>query len=57
MGKAFAKIAVFALIILVSCALINWVLIPSNPRAYQAAKLDKVKLLEQTASWPSTRQI
>jgi hypothetical protein len=50
MGKAIAKTIVFLLIILVSCVLVNWVLIPNSPGAYQAAKLDKLDMLAQTKS-------
>lgn len=50
MGKAFAKTAIFALIILATCVLINWVVIPNNPGAYQAAKTDKLALLANTPS-------
>jgi len=50
MGKAIAKTVVFVIIILATCGLINWVLIPNNPDAYQAAELDKLNLLELTPS-------
>lgn len=50
MGKAIVKTFVFGLVIIVSCVLINWVVIPNNPNAYQAAKLDKLDKLAQTAS-------
>jgi len=45
MKKAILKTILFSLIILASCALINWVLIPNSPNAYQAAKLDKLRML------------
>ena len=50
MGKAIVKTIIFGFIILLSCVLINWVLIPNNPNAYQAAKLDKLRMLAQTPS-------
>lgn len=50
MGKAIAKTIVFLILILATCVLINWVLIPNNPKAYQAAKLDKIEILKRTPS-------
>lgn len=50
MGKAAAKVAAFALIILASCILINWVVIPNNPDGYQAETVDKLRLLAETPS-------
>ena len=50
MLRALVKIVAFALIILASCVLVNWVLIPSNPDAYPAAKLDKLDMLARTPS-------
>jgi hypothetical protein len=40
----------FVALVVASCIIVNWVVIPTNPEAYQAAKLDKLALLEQTDS-------
>lgn len=50
MAKAIFKSIVFSLLILATCVAINWFLIPNNPQAYQAAKLDKLDLLRRTES-------
>ncbi len=50
MGKAIVKTIVFSIVILLSAAAINWIVIPNNPAAYQAAKLDKLRLLKATPS-------
>jgi hypothetical protein len=50
MTRAILKTIVFSLVILATCAAINWVLIPNDPDAYQAAKLDKLYNLRTTSS-------
>lgn len=50
MVRFLRNIILFILVIIVTCVLINWVIIPNNQDAYQAAKLDKLKLLETTPS-------
>lgn len=50
MGKAILKTFLFTLLILVTCALINWVFIPNNPNAYAAATVDKQHILAHATS-------
>ncbi len=50
MTKAILKTILFSFLILASCAAINWIIIPNNPNAYQAAKIDKLDMLQKTGS-------
>jgi hypothetical protein len=50
MTRAILKTIAFSLVILASAAAINWFVVPNNPDAYQAAKLDKLELLRTTPS-------
>ncbi|MFV1981397.1 MAG: hypothetical protein ACC655_09610 [Rhodothermia bacterium] len=50
MPRVILKTILFSFLILASAAAINWIVIPNNPAAYQAAKLDKLAMLERTES-------
>jgi hypothetical protein len=50
MSKAIIKSVFFAFLILATCGAINWILIPNNPAAYQAAKIDKLYVLSKMGS-------
>lgn len=50
MTRAITKTILFSFLILASCAAINWIVIPNNPATYQAAKLDKLAMLQRSES-------
>ncbi len=50
MLRFFGKLTLLTVLVLAACALINWVLIPNNPNAYQATTADKIRLASETAS-------
>lgn len=50
MPRFLGKITLYFTLVLAACALVNWVLIPNNPNAYQATTADKIRLAAETPS-------
>ncbi len=50
MGKLISRLLIYMVLIAASSAAINWVLIPNNPDAYQAATIDKMRLASEAGS-------